>query len=69
MFPGILPDRIRAMLSSWKRPALVALTTFYLSHIAHSGESFLISAPLDDPIVSEIGDISSTTAHSPRVKA
>ncbi len=34
MFPGILPDRIRAMLSSWKRPALVALTTFYLSHIA-----------------------------------
>ena len=60
MFPGILPDRIRAMLSSWKRPALV---------VAHSGESFLISAPLDDPIVSEIGDISSTTAHSPRVKA
>src|SRR5437660_10983318 len=42
MFPGILPDRIRAMLSSWKRPALVALTTFYLSHIAHSGESIAV---------------------------
>ena len=42
MFPGILPDRIRAMLSSWKRPALVALTTFYLSHIAHSGGSIAV---------------------------
>jgi len=30
------------MLSSWKRPALVALTTFYLSHIAHSGESIAV---------------------------